>query len=77
MRFSEITWNLLEAGHGKDPSDGIGDAVKNAADRAVAYSRDICSLNDLLARVEHINVKMMSEDLSDIDRLKNYLFLCL
>ena len=34
--FERLTWNFLEAGHGKGPADGVGAAVKRRADALVA-----------------------------------------
>lgn len=42
-----VTWNLLEASHGKGPADGIGAAVKVAADRLVANGSDIMSCSQM------------------------------
>ena len=36
-----VTWNFLEASHGKGAADGIGGAVKRQADRFVAEGNDI------------------------------------
>ena len=36
-----MTWNFLEAGHGKGPADGIGAAVKRRADDIIARGKDI------------------------------------
>lgn len=43
MGFRMITWNFLEAGHGKGPADGVGDAGKRNADALVAKGIDIQS----------------------------------
>ena len=36
-----MTWNFLEAGHGKGPADGVGAAVKRRADDIIAQGKDI------------------------------------
>ncbi|KAL2087166.1 hypothetical protein ACEWY4_018225 [Coilia grayii] len=41
MGWKRVTWNVLEAGHGKGPADGIGAAVKRRADDIIARGRDI------------------------------------
>ncbi|XP_063044641.1 uncharacterized protein LOC134438864 [Engraulis encrasicolus] len=41
MGFSRVTWNFLEAGHGKGPADGVGAAVKRQADAIVAKGIDL------------------------------------
>lgn len=41
MGFQRITWNFLEAGHGKGPADGIGAAVKRQAGSLVANGVDL------------------------------------
>lgn len=35
--FTSVTWNFTEASHGKGAPGGVGDALKNLADRKVAY----------------------------------------
>ena len=35
MGFSQVRWNLSEAGHGKGAADGVGAAIKRLADRLV------------------------------------------
>ena len=39
--FERLTWNFLEAGHGKGPADGVGAAVKRRADALVAQGTDL------------------------------------
>jgi len=39
--FMNATWNFFEAGHGKGAPDGVGGALKRAADSAVATGCDI------------------------------------
>ena len=39
--FSKGTWNFFESGHGKGAADGIGAALKRAADDLVARGTDI------------------------------------
>lgn len=41
MAWKRVTWNFLEAGHGKGPADGIGAAIKRRADDIIARGRDI------------------------------------
>ncbi|XP_045063797.1 uncharacterized protein LOC123481960 [Coregonus clupeaformis] len=41
LGFKKVTWNFLEAGHGKGPADGIGAAVKRQADSLVAKGIDL------------------------------------
>ncbi|KAK7131742.1 hypothetical protein R3I93_018339 [Phoxinus phoxinus] len=41
MGWKKLTWNFLEAGHGKGPADGIGAAVKRRADDIIARGKDI------------------------------------
>ena len=47
MGFQKVTWNFLEASHGKGPADGIGAAVKSTADRLVAHGKDILNIKML------------------------------
>ena len=65
--FDHITWNLLEAAHGKGPADGIGAAVKNTADRKIAHGNDIMNAQQLMNAVANINVQMFLVTSSDID----------
>ncbi|KAJ4947672.1 hypothetical protein JOQ06_009705, partial [Pogonophryne albipinna] len=39
--FKSVIWNFTEASHGKGAPDGVGRALKNLADRLVAYGTDI------------------------------------
>ena len=48
MGFETVTWNFTEASHGKGTSDGVGGALKNLADRLVAYGTDIPNASALL-----------------------------
>ncbi|CAM4571943.1 unnamed protein product [Leuciscus chuanchicus] len=41
MGWKKLTWNFLEAGHGKGPADGIGAAVKRRADDIIARGKDL------------------------------------
>ncbi|XP_035280490.1 uncharacterized protein LOC118231110 [Anguilla anguilla] len=41
MGWKKVTWNFLEAGHGKGPADGIGAVVKRRADDLIARGKDI------------------------------------
>ena len=46
-----LTWNWLEAGHGKGPCDGLGGAVKGLADRVVKTAGSIQDADEF---VEHV-----------------------
>ena len=39
--FSDVTWNMFEAGHGKGPADAVGGVVKRMADDKVLRGADI------------------------------------
>lgn len=41
LGFNKVTWNFLEAGHGKGPADGIGAAIKRTADDIVSKGMDL------------------------------------
>lgn len=41
MGWKKLSWNFLEAGHGKGPADGIGAAVKRRADDIIARGKDL------------------------------------
>ncbi|WAR24778.1 hypothetical protein MAR_038447 [Mya arenaria] len=54
------TWNFLEAAHGKGAADGVGAAVKRAADRQVhTYQKDITSGMEFVANVQQCSSVMM------------------
>lgn len=58
--FSRVTWNFLEAGHGKGPADGVGAAIKRNADAIVARGIDVPSgevLFDVLSK-EQSKIKL-------------------
>nr|KAG5690558.1 hypothetical protein BaRGS_014691 [Batillaria attramentaria] len=46
--FTGGTWNFLAAGHGKGIPDGIGAAVKRAADNRVLHGADIVNSETLV-----------------------------
>ncbi|WAR26590.1 hypothetical protein MAR_012294 [Mya arenaria] len=54
------TWNFLEAAHGKGAADGVGAAVKRAADKQVhTYQKDITSGREFVANVQQCSSVMM------------------
>lgn len=74
MGFRSITWNFLEAGHGKGPADGVGAAVKRNADSLVAKGIDIESgakmyeeLSKLKSAVTLFHVT--DHDISEVDKV--------
>jgi hypothetical protein len=73
--MSRVTWNFLEASHGKGPADGVGAAVKCAADRIVAHGSDILSCKQLMSSVKDtINVELheiMTEQIDDVAKKVN------
>lgn len=50
--FKKSTWNFLEASHGKEAADGLGAAVKRAADQHVIVNR-----KDVTCAQEFVNTK--------------------
>lgn len=63
--FEYVTWNFTEASHGKGAPDGVGGALKNLADRIVAYGTNIPDANTLYKQLEaHSSVRlyMVTED---------------
>ncbi|KAJ8369677.1 hypothetical protein SKAU_G00097050 [Synaphobranchus kaupii] len=46
--FKAVTWNFTEASHSKGAPDGVGGALKNLADRMVAYGTDIPDAHALM-----------------------------
>ncbi|XP_064637076.1 uncharacterized protein LOC135493584 [Lineus longissimus] len=71
LGFEFVSWNFLESGHGKGPADGVGATIKNAADRAVAYGRDVSDLESMLKELDgNLNVKLFvvtTEDMSGVE----------
>ena len=68
-----MTWNFLEAGHGKGPADGVGAAVKRTADALVAKGMDIHNgamlfeeLSKVKSSVTLFNVT--DEEISEVER---------
>ena len=43
-----MTWNFTEASYGKGAPDGVGGALKNLADRMVAYGKEIPDTHALM-----------------------------
>ena len=41
MGFDHVTWNFMEAGHGKGAPDGVGGVLKRTADSLVTHGKDI------------------------------------
>ena len=63
--FEYVTWNFSEASHGKGAPDGIGGALKNLADRLVAYGTsipDTKTLHDQLATHSSVRLYLGTED---------------
>ncbi|XP_014672743.1 PREDICTED: uncharacterized protein LOC106813190 [Priapulus caudatus] len=68
--FDQVTYNFLEASHGKGPADGIGAAIKNGADRLVAHRKDILDVKQLLESLQNtVNVKMYEISTAQISSL--------
>ena len=63
--MKHVTWNLLEASHGKGPADGIGDAVKTAADRLVANGSDVLSCGQMMESLENTFKVQLNEITSE------------
>ena len=52
MGFVHVTWNFLEAGHGKGAPDGIGGVIKRTADGVVSAGNDIVSAEALVEKLK-------------------------
>ena len=66
--FKSMTWNFTEASHGKGAPDGVGGALKNLADRLVAYGTDIPDAEALLHNLsEQSSVKLFKVTEEDIE----------
>ncbi|XP_048092646.1 uncharacterized protein LOC125289715 [Alosa alosa] len=69
MGFQHVTWNFSEASHGKGAPDGVGGALKNLADRIVAYGTnipDVDTLHQQLDAQSSVHILKITED--DINR---------
>ncbi|CAH0403518.1 unnamed protein product [Chilo suppressalis] len=64
-----VTWNYLEAGHGKGAPDGVGAALKRTADQVVRFGTDIGTMKDFWKhiQVKVKNVKLLSVSEQDIE----------
>ena len=74
--FKSTKWNFLEASHGKGAADGIGAAVKRAADQEVLVrQKDITTAEDFvtLLTANKSNVKFYIVKGSDIDEIQHEL----
>ena len=73
--FKLVYWNLLESSHGKGPADGVGAAVKSAADNLVAHGQDILDVTKLYNSLRGtINVQLYtisSDDINNVEKMVN------
>ena len=53
-----ISWNWLEAGHGKGPCDGIGGALKGMADRSIKSCGAIQTVDEFIEILQPQTVKL-------------------
>ena len=66
--FKSVTWNFTEASHRKGAPDGVGGALKNLADRLVAYGTDIPDAEALLYNLsKQSSVKLFKVTEEDIE----------
>ncbi|KAK6178007.1 hypothetical protein SNE40_012853 [Patella caerulea] len=74
LGFKSVTWNYPESGHGKGPADGVGAAIKTAADRLVVHGTDITNADELLDAMEsQTTIKMSKIDPDRMDFFKQRL----
>ncbi|KAL4009294.1 hypothetical protein ACER0C_003146 [Sarotherodon galilaeus] len=57
-RFKTGSWNFFEASHGKGAPDGVGGALKRAADMMVAKGDDIPDAEELLRALSKTNTSV-------------------
>ncbi|XP_038063032.1 uncharacterized protein LOC119733721 [Patiria miniata] len=65
MGFDKVTWNFMEAGHGKGAPDGVGGVLKRTADSLVSQGKDIPTAHELyesLKPVTNINLILLEEE---------------
>ena len=68
--FSVVNWNFFEASHGKGALDGVGGAIKRAADRLVSHGKDIPNAESLYRELlsTETTIKLFLVDNADVDR---------
>lgn len=74
-KIRKLSWNYLEAGHGKGAPDGVGGVTKRTADRLVAQGHDIASFNTLVTALS-ANIKgvtYLTVDASDVKKISELL----
>ena len=70
MGYENVTWNFLEASHGKGPAAGVGGAIKRQADSFVVEGRDISDDTALYgALTSRTSVKLYMIDEQSIDAM--------
>jgi hypothetical protein len=67
-----VNWSFLEAGHGKGPPDGVGAAIKRAADTSVLQGSDITNAQTLFKCLseKYIDVELFLVEGNDIERIE-------
>jgi hypothetical protein len=72
MGFKSVKWSFLEAGHGKGPPDGVGAAIKHAADTSVLQWSDITNAQTLFKCLsdKYIDVELFLVEGNDIERIE-------
>ena len=65
-----VNWNFFEASHGKGAPDGVGGAIKRAADRLVPHGKDISNAESLYRELlsTETTIKLFLVDNADVDR---------
>ena len=66
MGYENVTWNFLEASHGKGPAAGVGGAIKRQADSFVAEGRDI---SRRYRAVRCVNITNQRQTVQSIDAM--------
>lgn len=54
-KFTKVTWNFFEAGHGKGAADGIGGFLKRTADQLVARGTDISDAENFYLALKDVS----------------------
>ncbi|CAG4946369.1 unnamed protein product [Parnassius apollo] len=61
-----VSWNYLEAGHGKGAPDGLGAVLKRKSDRIVKQGEDIGTFQKFVKVFQtnepHITIEIVSND---------------
>lgn len=56
--FKSVSWNVLEAGHGKGPTNGKGGAIKRAEDTLLLNGGSIVDAKSMYSALQRLRVEL-------------------